>query len=77
MSNGSQPIPYRQWYQSDRGEELRWIFRSCSSLGYFLRRNKVNLFDDGLIQVIPTRGYYINSDKFNTESVKRYFFIGK
>jgi hypothetical protein len=69
-------MPYRQWYQSDHGEGLRWIFRTPSSLAYFLREKKARLIEDGLIEVIPTRGYFIIPDKFTAESIKPLFFAG-
>ena len=76
MSNYCPPMPYRQWFQSDFGRELRWIFPTPSSLAYVLRKNKNRLIDEGLIEVIPTRGYFIHPDKFTIESIKLLFFTG-
>lgn len=76
MPTYCQPMHYRQWFQSDFGKDLRWIFPTPSSLAYALRKNKSRLIHDGLIEVIPTRGYFIHPDKFTIESIKPLFFTG-
>ena len=77
MSDNLQPMPYRQWYKSGHGEQLRWIFPTISSLAYTLRKKKDRLLKAGMIEVIPTRGYFIHPEKFTAESVKPLFFTGE
>jgi hypothetical protein len=77
MVNVTQPMQYRRWYQSELGQNLKWLFPTQSSVAYFLREHKEKLLEEKLIEVIPGRGYFINSDKFNLESVKPFFFVGK
>lgn len=76
MSEKFIPVPYRTWFDSEAGHSLRWIFTSKSSLAYFLRRKKQQLLEEGLIEVLPTRGYFIRPERFNEDSVKKYFVLG-
>jgi len=76
MSEQFIPVPYRKWFDSEAGHSLRWIFTSKSSLAYFLRRKKQQLLEEGLIEVLPTRGYFIRPERFTEDSVKKYFVLG-
>lgn len=76
MNQLTNPIPYRQWYLSDMSADLKWLFPTISSLAYLLRKKKFSLLELGLIEVIPTRGYFIYPDKFTANAIKPLFFMG-
>ncbi|WP_353431418.1 hypothetical protein [Polynucleobacter sp. MWH-UH23A] len=76
MSNNLSPVPYRKWYDSDDSQSLKWIFSTKSSLAYFLRSKKDKLVAEGLIEVLPTRGYFIKPESFTEDSIKKYFVLG-
>jgi hypothetical protein len=76
MSQLTNPMPYRQWYQSDMSADLKWLLPTISSLAYLLRKKKVNLLELELIEVIPGRGYFIYPEKFTQEAIKPLFLTG-
>ncbi len=71
-----QPSPYRDWYASEEGKSMRWLFPTISSLAYMLRKKQKELVELDLIVVLPTRGYFIRPNKFNEESIKPFFTVG-
>lgn len=75
MSQLTNPVPYRQWYQSEMSADLKWLFPTISSLAYMLRKKKCSLLELGLIEVIPARGYFIYPEKFTPDAVKPLFFM--
>ena len=76
MSEKIAPVPYRKWFDSEAGHSLRWIFASKASLAYFLRSKKLQLLSEGLIEVLPSRGYFIRPERFTEDSIKKYFVLG-
>ncbi len=76
MSNNSQPVPFRQWYQSHLSADLKWLLPTISSLAYLLRKKKSVLLELKLIEVIPSRGYFIYPDKFTQDAIKPLFLTG-
>ena len=74
MNQLTNPMPYRQWDKSDMSTELKWLFPTISSLAYLLRKKKYNLLELGLIEVIPSRGYFIYPEKFTSNAIKPLFF---
>ena len=76
MQLNTQPIHYKEWFKSADATNFHWLFPSESSFGHFLRTRKDILVEAGLIDVIPTRGYFIRADKFTEEAIKPFFILG-
>ncbi len=74
--NYKDPMPYRKWYASEISSELKWLFPTIASLAYMLRMKKKALLELGLIEAIPTRGYFIYPEKFTVNAIKPLFFGG-
>lgn len=75
--NQKDPMPYRNWYASEVSSELKWLFPTISSLAYLLRKKKPILLELGLIEAIPSRGYFIYPEKFTVSAIKPLFFEGQ
>lgn len=71
------PIHYKEWFKSSDSAGFRWLFPSEASLGHFIRSRNRALISAGLIEAIPTRGYFIRTEKFTEEAVKPFFILGK
>lgn len=76
MQLNTQPIHYKAWFESPNAANFRWLFDSISSLGYFIRTRKDALINAGLIEVVPTRGYFIHPEKFTEDAIKPFFIVG-
>jgi hypothetical protein len=77
MQLNTPPVHYKEWFKSKAADSIRWIFNTEASLGYFLRTRKDSLVKAGLIDVVPTRGYFIRAEKFTEEAIKPFFFLGE
>jgi hypothetical protein len=71
------PIHYKEWFKSSDSAGFRWLFPSEASLGHFIRSRNRALISAGLIEAVPTRGYFIRTEKFTEEAVKPFFILGK
>lgn len=71
------PIHYKEWFKSPDSAGLRWLFPTEASLGHFIRSRSQALISAGLIEAIPTRGYFIRTEKFTEEAVKPFFILAK
>ena len=67
------PMPWRLWYSSEHGKALDWLFPSAASVSYFLRNNSAQLEKDGLIILLPIKGYIIRPSSFIEANVLPYF----
>ena len=76
MQLNNQPIHYKEWFKSANATNFHWLFPSENSFGHFLRTRKDTLVEAGLIDVIPTRGYFIRVDKFTEDAIKPFFILG-
>lgn len=70
------PIHYKDWFKSADADHFRWLFPTEASISHFLRTRKDMLVAAGLIDVIPTRGYFIRADKFTEDAIKPFFIVG-
>jgi hypothetical protein len=70
------PIHYKDWFKSPDADRFRWLFPTEASISHFLRTRKDTLAAAGLIDVIPTRGYFIRVDKFTEDAIKPFFVLG-
>jgi hypothetical protein len=71
------PIHYKEWFKSTDADHFRWLFPTEASISHFLRTRKNILIEANLIDVIPTRGYFIRVDKFTEEAIKPFFILGR
>ena len=69
----AKPMPWRLWYTSEHGKALDWLFPSAASVSYFLRNNSAQLEKDGLIVLLPIKGYIIRPSSFIEANVLPYF----
>ena len=76
MQLNTTPIHYKEWFKSDDANNFRWLFPTEASISHFLRTRKDMLVEAGLIDVIPTRGYFIRVEKFTEEAIKPFFVLG-
>lgn len=77
MQSNIPPIHYKDWFKSADADHFRWLFPTEASISHFLRTRKDTLVEAGLIDVIPTRGYFIRIDKFTEEAIKPFFILGR
>ncbi len=77
MENNLTPIHYKEWFKSPQADGFRWLFPTEASISHFLRTRKETLAEAGLIDVIPTRGYFIRTERFTEDAIKPFFILGR
>lgn len=67
------PMPWRLWHASEHGKALNWLLPTPASVAYFLRNNSAQLEKDGLVLILPIKGYMIRPLRFTEANILPYF----